>query len=251
MLTIDILTLFPGMFPGVLGDSILGRAQERGLVAFGVHDIRAWTTDKHHVTDDAPYGGGAGMVMKPEPVVAAIEAVRSHHGGTAGPVIFLSPQGGRFDHAQAQRLASLPQFTLLCGRYEGVDERVFLGGWVDEELSVGDFVLTGGEIAAMAVCDAVVRLVPGVLGNQDSAPNDSFASGLLDYPHYTRPEEFRGLGVPEVLRGGHHAMIDEWRRREALRRTLARRPDLLDRAGLSDKDREILREIQGQEAQQQ
>jgi tRNA (guanine37-N1)-methyltransferase len=250
MLTVDILTLFPGMFPCVLGESILARARERGLVEVTVHDIRDWATDKHRVADDAPYGGGGGMVMKPEPIVGAVEAVRERRGPEPGPVILLSPQGRAFDHGEAERLAGLAQFTLVCGHYEGIDERVREGGWVDEELSVGDFVLTGGEIAAMAVVDSVVRLLPGALGNESSAANDSFATGVLDCPHYTRPEEFRGLGIPETLRSGHHAEIERWRRREALRRTLARRPDLLEGAALSEEDHRLLDEIRaGSESQ--
>lgn len=248
MLTIDILTLFPGMFPGVLGESILGRAQERGLVRVSVHDIRAWADPKHRVADDTPYGGGGGMVMKPEPVVGAIEAVRGMRGPGAGPVIYLSPQGRPFSHMEAQRLARLSHFTLLCGHYEGIDERVREGGWIDEELSIGDYVLTGGELPALVVVDAVVRLLPGALGNESSAANDSFATGLLDCPHYTRPEEFRGLRVPEILRSGHHAEIERWRRREALRRTLARRPDLVREVDLSEEDRRLLSQHFGEEA---
>jgi tRNA (guanine37-N1)-methyltransferase len=246
MLTIDILTLFPGMFPGVLEESILARAQASGLVQFAVHDIRHWADSKHRVADDTPYGGGGGMVMKPEPIVGAIEAVREKRGDASGPVILLSPQGRRFDHAEAVRLCGLSHFTLLCGRYEGIDERVHEGGWIDEEISVGDFVLNGGEVAAMAVSEAVVRLLPGVLGNEDSAANDSFAAGLLDFPHYTRPDTFRDLGVPEVLKGGNHAEIDRWRRREALRRTLVRRPDLLAKAPLGDEDRRICDELRAE-----
>ncbi|MBN1477503.1 tRNA (guanosine(37)-N1)-methyltransferase TrmD [Candidatus Sumerlaeota bacterium] len=245
-MTVDILTLFPGMFPGVLNESMLLRAQERGLVRFEVRDIRDWALDRHRVTDDTPYGGGGGMVMKPEPIVGAIEAVREVRGAEAGPIIYLSPQGKPFRHAEAERLAALPHFTLLCGHYEGIDERVHEGGWIDEELSVGDWVLTGGELAAMIVVDAVVRLVPGVLGNEASAANDSFATGLLDCPHYTRPDDFRGLQVPEVLRSGHHAQIEQWRRREALRRTHQRRPELLDTADLSEEDHRLLREIQAE-----
>jgi tRNA (guanine37-N1)-methyltransferase len=243
MLTIDILTLFPGMFPGVLDESILRRAQERALVRIAVHDIRAWADSKHRVADDTSYGGGGGMVMKPESIVGAVEAVRGMRKPNPGPVICLSPQGRRLQHADAQRLSELKQFTLLCGHYEGIDERVREGGWIDEELSIGDFVLTGGELPAMIVVDAVVRLLPGALGNESSAANDSFATGLLDHPHYTRPEEFRGLRVPEVLRGGNHAEIERWRRREALRRTLERRPDLLDDALLTEEDRRFLEEL--------
>ncbi len=243
MLTVDILTLFPSMFPGVLGESMMARAHERGAVAVAVHDIRDWATDKHHVADDTPYGGGGGMVMKPEPLVGAIEAVRERRAPAPGPVILLSPQGRAFDHAEARRLAGLKQFALVCGHYEGIDERVREGGWIDEELSIGDCVLTGGELAAMIVVDAAVRLLPGALGNADSAATDSFATGVLDHPHWTRPEEFRGLRVPEILRGGHHAEIERWRRREALRRTLERRPDLLDKTPLSEEDRRLLDEI--------
>jgi len=219
----DILTLFPDMFTGPLTESILKRAAQAGQISIDVHDIRAYTTDKHHSADDAPYGGGAGMVMKPEPLVAAIEAARQRNPGAR--VLLLSPQGRRFTQAVAEELAAQPALILVCGRYEGVDERV--AGFIDGELSLGDFVLTGGEPAALAVIDAVARLLPGALGNEESARNESFSEGLLEGPQYTRPAEFRGLKVPEVLLSGDHAKIAQWRREQSVLRTQERRPDLL------------------------
>ncbi|HEY8369272.1 MAG TPA: tRNA (guanosine(37)-N1)-methyltransferase TrmD [Thermodesulfobacteriota bacterium] len=232
---IDVLTLFPEMFRGPLDHSIVGLARERGLVDLRVHNLRDWATDRHRVTDDTPYGGGAGMVMKVEPVVAAIEALKGE-----GPArtLLMSPAGVRFEQADARRLAREPRLVLICGRYEGIDARV--RRFVDEEISIGDYVLTGGELPAMVVIDAVVRLLPGALGAPASAVEESFAGGLLEYPQYTRPREFRGLSVPEVLLSGHHAEIARWRRREALRLTAERRPDLLARAELSDEDRAFL-----------
>jgi tRNA (guanine37-N1)-methyltransferase len=231
-----LLTLFPELFPSVLSATMLQKGQERGALQFLLHNIRDHAADKHQVTDDAPYGGGYGMVMKPEPVVAALEAL-----GAVAPRpwrILLSPQGRLFTQERAQELAALPEIALVCGRYEGVDERV--RAFVDEELSVGDFILSGGEVAALVVIDVVSRLVPGVLGGEGSAAVESFADGLLEYPQYTRPPDFRGLRVPDVLLSGAHAAVARWRRREALRRTDARRPDLLARATLSDEDRAFL-----------
>ncbi|HUB06364.1 MAG TPA: tRNA (guanosine(37)-N1)-methyltransferase TrmD [Myxococcales bacterium] len=222
-LKIEILTLFPGMVTAPLSESILGKAQAAGLVEVTVTDIRAFAPGKHHVTDDAPYGGGAGMVMKPEPLVSAIEAARARLPGA--PVYLMSPQGRRFDQRAAGELCALASMILVCGRYEGVDERVV--EFVDGELSLGDFVLSGGEFAALAVVDAVARLWPGVLGNELSPRLESFEDGLLEHPHYTRPPEFRGRKVPEVLLSGDHAEVDRWRRAQALERTRARRPDLL------------------------
>ena len=226
MLSVEVLTLFPRMIAAPLEESILGKAREKGLLRVQVTDIRDFADGKHRVTDDVPYGGGAGMVMKPEPLVAAIEAARQRQPGA--PVILMSPQGARFGQAKAQELASEGALILICGRYEGVDERVLR--WVDEEISIGDFVLTGGEIAALAVVDAMARLVPGVLGNVLSAQAESFSGeGLLEGPQYTRPPEFRGLRVPEVLLSGDHEKIARWREDQAVARTRERRPDLLTR----------------------
>lgn len=238
---VDVFTLFPEVFPPYLDSSILKRAKAAGLLEVGLHNIRDYTTDKHHVTDDEPYGGGGGMLMKPEPIFAAVEAVLG--APPSIPVILLSPQGRVLTQAIAQELSALPRFALLCGRYEGVDERV-RQHLVTDEISVGDYVLTGGELPAMIVIDAVTRLLPGALGAEDGAAKDSHASGLLEGPHYTRPPEFRGWEVPEVLRSGDHAKIEHWRRQQALRRTQARRPDLLDKDGLSDQDHKLLDEDQ-------
>ncbi len=219
----DVLTLFPAMFGGVIEQSILGRAQRRGLLTVGLHDIRHWTHDRHRTCDDVPYGGGGGMVMKVEPLVAAIEAVAAEH--PPDRVIVLSPQGRLFSQAIAAELASLSSLMLICGHYEGVDERVSLG-WAHDELSIGDYVLTGGELAALVVIDAVARLVPGVLGNALAPWRESHSAGLLEHPQYTRPPVFRGLAVPDVLLSGDHARIERWRRRQSLLRTRERRPDL-------------------------
>jgi len=226
----DVFTLFPDILTPYLESSILLRARQRGLIEVYPHDIRAWATDRHHVTDDTPYGGGGGMVMKPEPVFAAVEGVLGIPAEC--PVILLTPQGRRFDQSTAQELAKHPRLALLCGRYEGFDERI-REHLVTDEISVGDYVLTGGELPALVVVDAVSRLIPGVLGDPDGAADDSHASGLLEYPHYTRPPEFRGWGVPEVLLSGNHAEINRWRREQSLLRTLHRRPDLLENAPLT------------------
>ena len=223
---IDILTLFPGICAGPLGESILKRAQERGLLGIHVHDIRDWCTDKHRQADDYPFGGGAGMVMKPQPVFAAVEAVRR----PGSRVVFLTPQGRRFEQADARRLAGESHLVLLCGHYEGIDHRV-VEALVDEELSIGDYILTNGAIAAAVVVDAVARLIPGVLGDECSAVHESFADGLLEAPQYTRPAEFRGMAVPDVLLGGNHAAIAAWRQARAEERTRANRPDLWERHG--------------------
>jgi tRNA (guanine37-N1)-methyltransferase len=225
---IHVLTIFPEMFPGPLRVGIVGRAIGAGIAGVAVHDIRAHAHDRHRTTDDSPFGGGPGMVMRPEPIFEAVEAL-SLPAGT--PLVLLTPQGRTFRQADAERFASLPSLALLCGRYEGVDERV-IQGLVTEELSVGDYVLTGGELPALTVVDAVIRLLP-----------DSHTSGLLQYPQYTRPAEFRGVGVPEVLRSGDHAAIARWRRREALRRTLERRPDMLSGAALDASDIKMMREM--------
>ena len=216
----DVLTLHPDLVRGPLTGSVLGRAVERGLIEVGVHDIRDHASNKHRTVDDTPYGGGAGMVMKVDVVAAAVEAVR----GDAGHVVFLTPRGRPFTQADARRLLNRSHLVLLCGHYEGVDARI--GEVVDEEISLGDFVLTGGEIAACAVVDAVARLVPGVLGNSESPEDESFTTGLLEYPQYTRPREWRGHEVPEVLLSGHHARIAAWRQEQAEAITQVRRPDL-------------------------
>jgi tRNA (guanine37-N1)-methyltransferase len=236
----DIFTLFPEMFRGPLDESILARARERGLIEVALHNPRDVTTDRHHVVDDYPYGGGAGMVMKPEPLFEAVERV--HQGG---PIILLSPQGRRFTQAVARELAAMTRLTLLCGHYEGFDERIreYLA---TDEISIGDFVLTGGELAAMVIVDAVARLLPGVLA-PGSTEEESHTAGLLEYPHYTRPPEFRGWRVPAILLSGNHAAIARWRRKEALRRTFARRPDLLAHAELSALDQKLLAEIEAEE----
>jgi tRNA (guanine37-N1)-methyltransferase len=238
-LEIEILTLFPRMCEGYLAESILGKARESGLLAVRVTDVRDHAPGKHRVTDDAPYGGGAGMVMKPEPLVDAIEAARGRLPGAA--VVLTSPRGVRFDQALARRFAGQGRLILVCGRYEGVDERVMTA--VDMEVSLGDFVLTGGELAALCVADAAARLVPGVLGNADSAGAESFAGAeelLLEHPHYTRPPEFRGMRVPEVLLSGDHRRIERWRRRESLRATRERRRDLFERLHLGEDDLRLI-----------
>jgi tRNA (guanine37-N1)-methyltransferase len=241
----DIFTLFPEMFSGVLNESILKRAQEARLIEIALHDIRDYTTDKHHVTDDYTYAGGGGMVMKPEPVFAAVEAVLGSP--PSAPVILLSPQGRVFHQRIARELAQHERVGLICGHYEGVDERV-RQHLATDEISIGDYVLTGGEIPAMVIVDAVARLIPGVLGHPSAAAQDSHATGLLEGPHYTRPAEFRGWKVPDILLSGNHAQIAVWRRRESLRRTFERRPDLLKEAELTEADRAFLQSLgwQGQ-----
>lgn len=240
---IDVLTLFPQMFAAVLQESILGRAQQAGLVTIHLHNIRDYARGKHQVTDDYPYGGGGGMVMKPEPVFAAVEAVLNTPGSASrAPVVLMTPQGRLFNEQIALEYASRNHLLLLCGRYEGVDERI-RESLVSEEISIGDYVLSGGELAAMVVIDAVVRLLPGALGDPSGALDDSHVEGLLEYPHYTRPPSFRGLVVPEVLLSGHHAEIGRWRRRESLRRTLERRPELLRQVRLSQEDLAFLRSL--------
>ncbi len=242
----DVFTLFPDLILPYINASILQRAQEKALLEVAVHDIRAWTTDRHHVTDEPPYGGGGGMVMKPEPIFAAVESVLG--APPACPLILLTPQGRLFTQSVAQELAVFPRLGLLCGRYEGVDERV-REHLVTDEISIGDYVLTGGELPALILIDAVTRLLPGALGDPDGAQDDSHASGLLEYPHYTRPVEFRGWGVPPVLLSGNHAQIARWRREQSLRRTLQRRPDLLASAPLSAADRKFLDSIQPDRAE--
>ncbi|MBI2866732.1 MAG: tRNA (guanosine(37)-N1)-methyltransferase TrmD [Chloroflexi bacterium] len=237
---VHILTLFPDMFAGPFSESMVKRAMEAGLVSIHLHDIRDYTHDKHHTVDDAPYGGGPGMVMKPEPVFEAVESILGDRLGTV-PVILTSPQGERFTQAIAQELSASPEWLVLCGHYQGIDDRV-REHLATREISLGDYVLTGGEIPAMVIVDAVVRLVPGVLGCEDSATQDSFAAGLLQHPLYTRPPEFRGWAVPEILLSGDHAAIARWRRRQALLRTLQRRPDLLASVTLTEEERRWLEE---------
>jgi len=255
----DIFTLFPQMFQGPFSESIIKRAIEAGLLEIHLHDIRAYTTDKHHITDDYPYGGGAGMVLKPEPIFAAVEAVLGETASRqkpppAGepaalqeakvsiPIILLTPQGRLFTQAVARELANYPRVALICGHYEGVDERV-REHLATDEISIGDYVLTGGELPAMVIVDAVARLIPGVLDGE-SILQESHANGLLEYPQYTRPAEFRGWRVPEVLLSGNHGQIALWRRRESLRRTFLRRPDLLAKANLTEQDKAYLKELQ-------
>ena len=237
----DIFTLFPEVFPSYLEASILHRAQEMGRLEVAVHNIRDWALDKHQVTDEPPYGGGGGMVMKPEPIFAAVEDILGEH--PECPVILMTPQGKLLDQERAERLSSFPRLGLIAGHYEGVDERV-REHLVTDELSIGDYVLTGGELAAMVVIDAVTRLVPGVLGDPDGPWDDSHASGLLEYPHYTRPPEFRNWEVPEILLSGDHARVARWRREQALLRTWQRRPDLLKTAQLSEQELEFLERLE-------
>ncbi len=237
----DIFTLFPGMFQGPMSESILKRAQERELLSIALHNIRDATSDRHHIVDDYPYGGGVGMVMKPDPIFAAVEAVYQ-----GGPIILLTPQGRLFSQQIAHELAQEERITLLCGHYEGIDERV-REHLVTDELSIGDYVLTGGELAAMVVVDAVSRLIPGVL-TEGSTLEESHSSSMLEYPQYTRPPEFRGWRVPDMLLSGHHAQIARWRRKEALRRTRQRRPDLFAKLDLSSKqDLKIMEELDEEE----
>jgi tRNA (guanine37-N1)-methyltransferase len=240
----DVFTLLPEVFPAYLDSSILQRARQRGLIDIKIHNIRDWALDRHHVTDDLPYGGGGGMVMKVEPVFAAVESVL----GTPPncPVIMLTPQGRVFTQKVADELSRFPHLALICGRYEGIDERIRTH-LVSDEISIGDFVLTGGELPALILIDALSRLVPGVLGDPDGAADDSHAMGLLEYPHYTRPPEFRGWQVPAILLSGDHAKIARWRREQSLLRTLERRPDMLDVTNLSKKDQIYLDKLNTQD----
>jgi len=240
----DILTLFPGMFAGPFDESIIRRGKDKQLIDIALHNIRDWATDRHQTADDAPYGGGAGMVMKVEPLAACIEAVKASR--PASTVVMTSPQGRRFTHQVAAELARRDGLIIICGRYEGIDERI-RRLYVEDDISLGDYVLSGGEIAAMAMVDAVTRLVPGVLGCDESAETDSFCDGLLEYPQYTRPPEFRGIRVPEVLLSGNHELIRKWRRRESLRKTRSLRPDLLEEVALTKEDRALLAEIEREE----
>jgi tRNA (guanine37-N1)-methyltransferase len=262
---IDIVTIFPDFFRGPLDHGIIRRAQEAGLAAIEVHDLRAFAHDRHKTVDDRPFGGGEGMVLKPEPIFECIEALnvasREERDEASESVILLSAQGKRFDQSVANELAALERIVLICGRYEGVDERVGQH-LADRELSIGDYVLSGGELGAAVIVDCITRLIPGAVGNQASTQQESFTTfaqlqtgdgpsstctsgGLLDYPHYTRPADFRGMGVPEVLASGNHEEIRRWRRRTALEKTLRNRPDLLDQTALSDEDRKLLAQITG------
>ena len=235
---IDVFTLFPSLVDGFCSESLLGRARTEGLLDLRVHDIREHTTDVHRTVDDSPFGGGAGMVMRLEPIFASVRAAQPPR-----PLLLLSPGGKRFDQAMAKSLAASAGFSLLCGRYEGVDHRV-TQQLCDGEVSLGDFVLGGGEVAACAMIEAVTRLVPGVMGNDQSATNESFEGSLLEAPQYTRPAEFEGLTVPEVLRSGDHARIERWRLAQSLHRTIAARPDLIEhRGGLSDREKRLLEEF--------
>ena len=234
----EVFTLLPNVFPPYLESSILQRARQRGLIDIRVHDIRAYTHDRHHTTDDTPYGGGGGMVMKPEPVFEAVESVLGPRSATQPPVvpvILLTPQGRVFDQRLAEEFARQERVALLCGRYEGVDERI-REHLVTDEISIGDYVLTGGELPALILIDAISRLIPGVLGDPGGASDDSHSMGLLEYPHYTRPPEFRGWKVPEVLLSGDHGRIEKWRREQALLRTFNQRPDMIEKANLSKED---------------
>jgi tRNA (guanine37-N1)-methyltransferase len=237
----DIVTIFPSMIEAGLGEGVVSRGVERGLLNVAVHDLRRWTTDRHRTVDDVPYGGGPGMVMKAEPLMRAVGEIRETR-GTPDSVVLLSPQGRTFTQGEAERLGRLGHIVLLCGRYEGMDERV-RDMVATEEISIGDYVLSGGELAALVIVDAVSRLVPGVVGDEQSVAQDSFSHGLLDYPHYTRPAEIAGHRVPDVLLSGHHADVRRWRRRAALVRTLERRPDLMATATLDEEDRALLDEI--------
>jgi len=236
----DIFSLFPEIFPPYLNTSILKKAQDSGHLEVHTHNIRDYATDKHHTTDDTPYGGGGGMVMKPEPIFAAVEDILRTPANC--PVILMSPQGRLFNQEIAFELAQYDHLALLCGRYESLDERI-RQHLVTDSISIGDYVLTGGELPALIIVDAVTRLLPGVLGDPEAALDDSHATGILEYPHYTRPPEFRGWGIPDVLLSGNHAEIDRWRRHEALRRTLEQRPDLLIKADLSQEDLAFLKNL--------
>jgi tRNA (guanine37-N1)-methyltransferase len=238
----DVVTIFPRMFDAPLAEGVVGRGIQAGLVDVAVHDLRDFTIDRHRVVDDVPYGGGPGMVLKPEPLFKAVDHIRATR-GTPGAVVLTSPQGRVLTQAAAARLAALEHVAVLCGRYEGVDERV-RQHVATEEISIGDYVLSGGELAAMVIIDVVSRLVPGVVGDERSVSEDSFTRGLLDHPHYTRPAEYRGWAVPEVLLSGHHREIERWRRREALRRTMERRPEILTAAALDETERDAYDALQ-------
>jgi tRNA (guanine37-N1)-methyltransferase len=245
MLKLDIVSIFPGMVRAAFAEGVVGRAVGRGLLDVVVHDLREFTTDRHRVVDDMPFGGGPGMVMKPEPFFAAVEAIARDR-GTPGSIVLTTPDGAHFTQRDAERLSGLGHVVFLCGRYEGVDDRV-RRHLATEELSIGDYVLSGGELPALVMMDAMARLVPGVVGDESSVACDTFADGILDFPQFTRPASFRGLDVPPVLLSGHHGEIARWRRREALARTLDRRPELLDEAALDEEDRMILAALRAQD----
>ncbi|MFC1963354.1 tRNA (guanosine(37)-N1)-methyltransferase TrmD [Chloroflexota bacterium] len=240
---IDILTLFPDMFNGPFAESIIKRAVDRNLVSITTHNFRDYGVGKHRVVDDYPFGGGSGMVLKPEPLFQAVEAINAKESRLADSIILLTPQGRKFNQQIAEELASRKRLVLICGHYEGVDERI-RERLATDEISIGDYVMTGGELAAMVVVDTVVRLLPGVLGSEDGITDDSHSSGLLEYPQYTRPQEYQGCSVPEVLLSGNHAQIARWRREQSILRTLVRRPDLLDKATLSTKERKLVSQNQ-------
>ncbi|MEI0739924.1 tRNA (guanosine(37)-N1)-methyltransferase TrmD [Paenibacillus sp. JTLBN-2024] len=241
---VDVLTLFPEMMDGVFRASILGKAQEKGIVSLNAINFREYSNSKHGTVDDTPYGGGGGMVLKPEPIFSAVEDLVSRTSATPR-IILMCPQGDTFTQRKAEEFAKEEHLIFICGHYEGYDERI-REHLVTDELSIGDYVLTGGELPAMVAIDSIVRLLPGVLGNETSAVTDSFSTGLLEYPHYTRPAEFRGWKVPDILLSGHHANIELWRREQALKRTLERRPDLLDKVELTDQDRQFLKRLQNE-----
>lgn len=244
----DIFTILPEVFTPYLESSILQRARQRGLIEIRIHNIRDYTHDKHHTTDDTPYGGGGGMVMKPEPLFEAVESVLGplQNETAPVPVILLTPQGRVFNQRIAEELSRYERIALICGRYEGVDERI-REHLVTDEISIGDYVLTGGELPALVIIDSLSRLIPGVLGDPDGAQDDSHSMGVLEYPHYTRPPEFRGWSVPEVLLSGDHGKIERWRRQQALLRTFTKRPDMLEKADLSDADKKVLESLKDQE----
>jgi tRNA (guanine37-N1)-methyltransferase len=245
----DIVTIFPRMVEAGLAEGVISRGVERGLLDIKVHDLREHTIDRHRSVDDVPYGGGPGMVMKPEPLARAVEDIRARR-GNPDTVVLLSPQGRRFTQAEAVRMSALRHVALLCGRYEGMDERVRTLV-ATEELSIGDYVLSGGELPALVIVDVISRLVPGVVGDTRSVEEDSFSRGLLDYPHYTRPAEFSGEKVPDVLMSGHHEQVRRWRKKTAIQRTLERRPELLDLAALDDEERALLAEIRKEQETEQ
>jgi tRNA (guanine37-N1)-methyltransferase len=236
----DILTIFPGIFESPLGESLLKKGLDRGLLTVRLRNLRDYTQDKHRTTDDYPYGGGAGMVMKPEPIIRAVEEIKAED--PEAQSVLLTPQGERFHQGMAKAMSLHGHWILICGRYEGLDERVRMAV-VDREVSVGDYILNGGEIPSLVVLEAISRYIPGFLGSEDSAEGDSFGNGLLEYPQYTRPPVFRDMAVPDILLSGHHAQIERWRRKESLRRTFLRRPDLLEKALLNKEDLDFLEEL--------
>ena len=241
----DILTLFPAMFQGPFDESIIKRAKDKGLIDIELHNIRDHASGRHHITDDAPYGGGSGMLMKPEPLTACLSAIKKQR--PSSTVLITTPGGKRFTHRVAKEYSKLEGLIIICGRYEGIDERI-RQLFADDEISIGDFVLSGGEIAAMAIVDAVTRLIPGALGSHESAEEDSFSNDLLEYPQYTRPPEFMGLPVPPALLSGNHDAIRRWRRKESLRKTLTTRPELLANADLTEEDYKLLSELEREHA---